>query len=175
MPGARGRGRVDLQIAFGERGARVGQAEQSGQLLVGPHRDQVAARSDPVGEHGHLRRGQRHFAEDDDVVVGQHRRRDRGDVDDRERVQPLGAQDFCVVAAERIAVLRDDEDRPSGPSVGGGGGGACRGEGPGVVRGERVARGVLDAARSTLQRGGVAVEKASGGRGVSVAVRRRVE
>ena len=39
--------RVDPQVGVGQRRAGVGQPEQAGELLVRPHRDQVAAAVDP--------------------------------------------------------------------------------------------------------------------------------
>ena len=45
--GARRRRGVDEQVGVRQRGRGVGQAEQAGQLLVGPHRDQVAAARSP--------------------------------------------------------------------------------------------------------------------------------
>ena len=63
---------LTCRYAFDERRRGVGQAEQAGELRVGPHRDQVAAGADPVGEHRHLAGVERHLAEDDDVVVRQH-------------------------------------------------------------------------------------------------------
>ena len=96
--------RVDLQVGVRERRPGVGQPEQAGELLVRPHRDQVAAGVDPVRERRHLRGGERRLAEHDDVEVVSSAGEMSDDVERGERVQALVAQDLAEVGGERIRV-----------------------------------------------------------------------
>ena len=97
---------VDLEVRVRQVGPRVGQAEQAGEVGIGPHGDEVAAAVDPGREHRRLRGADGDVAEDDDVVVGEQRGVDGGDVDRVERVQALVPQDLDVVAAERVGRRR---------------------------------------------------------------------
>ena len=106
-------------------------------------------------EHRRLRSRQRHLAEDRDVVLGEDGRVDGGDVHGLEGVQALGPQDLGVVAREGVARVADDEDRAARPLLGRRRRRGLGGEGPGVVRGERIAGDVRDAAAAALHRRGV--------------------
>ncbi len=141
--GAGRTGGVDAHVGVGERRARVGEAEQAGELLVGPHGDQVAAAVHPGREHRDLRGGERHVAEDRRVMRREHGRGDVRDVGHLERVQALRTQDLGVVAGERVGGLRDHQDRAAGSLVGAGPGRRRGRERPAVVGGEGVAGAVL--------------------------------
>ena len=60
--------RIDAHVRVRHAAARARHAEQSGELRIGSHCDEVAAAVDPVGQHRHLGGGQRHLPEHDDVV-----------------------------------------------------------------------------------------------------------
>ena len=109
---------VDVDVAVGHGGAGGREPEQPGELGVGPHRDQIAAGLDPAVEHRDLGVVQRGLAEHDDLVGRQRLRAQAAQRRDRELVEPLGAQDLRVVAAERV--VRDDEDRSARPLAGAG-------------------------------------------------------
>ena len=71
------RRRIDEQVGIRHRRWLRRQTEQRRELLVGPRGNQIAARVHPVAKHRHLSRGQRDFAEDDDIVGGEHGGRHR--------------------------------------------------------------------------------------------------
>ena len=81
-----------------------GEAKQSRELWIRPHRDEVAAGGDPVRQHCRLRGGQRRLGEDDRVIrrrPSQQRRREVIDVRVSERIQALGSENLRVVVPER--------------------------------------------------------------------------
>src|SRR5207249_3785474 len=78
---------VDQQVGVGERRRRAGQAEQLGQLLVRPHRDQIAAAGDPVPQERHTLRSEWHRADDRDVVGREQVGREGGDIGQYELIQ----------------------------------------------------------------------------------------
>ncbi len=100
LPGRRRR--IDQDIAF-RRAWLPGrsQAQQSAELGVGTHCDQIAARIDPAGEHGDLAGRQGYFREDHQVVGSECRRSNRIDGGHREGIEALGPQDLRIVFAEQ--------------------------------------------------------------------------
>ena len=150
--GARARAGVDLDVAVGERVRGVGEPEQPGELRVRVHGDQVAARLNPVAEHLRLGGGERLVAEDRHVVGVEHRRRNVREIGRGEFVQPLGAKDLGVVAAERVGGAGDHQDRAAGALVRRRGWRRRGRERPGVVGAERIPGRVTDPSGAALDR-----------------------
>ena len=73
----------------------------------------------PGGQQRLLGVGQRGLREQHDLMAGQVGRCNQGRrVGDGELVEPLGAQDLGVVAAERVVAVGDHQDRPFRPGIG---------------------------------------------------------
>ena len=77
------------------------------------------------------------------------------DVGGRELVQALGPQDLRVVAAERVGRVRDDQDRPARPFVGGRRWRRRGREGPGRIGGEGLPARSATPLGAALDRRGV--------------------
>ena len=121
--------------------------EQAGELLVGPHRDQVAAAVDPAAQRRHLRRVQRACprARTTSNPLRERRRENETSIvvkasrPSLRRISPR-------YEAERVRRRRHDEHRRRR---------CLRGERPADVRRERISDVVRHAARAALDRRGV--------------------
>ncbi len=145
-PRPRRRTRIHLQVRIRKRRPRIRQPEQPRQLLVRPHRNQVPARAHPTTQRGHLPRTQRHIPQHHHIKLTQERRRDRRDIDRRERIETLVAQDLREIRGERVGRRRHDEDRRLR---------SIRRERPAHVRRERIPRRIGHTTRATLHLGRV--------------------
>ena len=109
---------IHQHVAVRQCSARRRYPQQSGEPRMRLHRNQVPAAVHPVGQHRDLAARQRHPPKDEDVVCGQGRWCDRGNISgDREGVESFVPQDLRVVPSERGGRAGDNKDRATGSLV----------------------------------------------------------